>query len=92
MTDLPTDREKALEAIAAGWGRTATAAHPLCVCGKPYTVTCYFCHAKPNQPCRKTWDDDELEPDGRHRGRARRVGQSKDCPMHRPTPGSSRQG
>lgn len=35
MRDLPADREKALAAIAAGWGRTATAAHPDCTCGKP---------------------------------------------------------
>ncbi len=28
------DREKALAAIASGWGREPTAAHPDCVCGK----------------------------------------------------------
>lgn len=31
---LPLDREKALEAIANGWGRTATAAHPDCTCNR----------------------------------------------------------
>ncbi len=30
--ELPADRDKALAAIAAGWGRTATAAHPDCSC------------------------------------------------------------
>jgi len=30
--DLPADRDKALAAIAAGWGRVATAAHPDCSC------------------------------------------------------------
>ncbi len=34
MRPLPADREKALAAIAAGWGREPTAAHPYCVCGK----------------------------------------------------------
>jgi len=32
--DLPADRDKALAAIAAGWGRTATAAHPHCTCSR----------------------------------------------------------
>ncbi len=32
--ELPADRDKALAAIAAGWGRTATAAHPDCTCGR----------------------------------------------------------
>lgn len=31
--DLPADREKALEAIADGWTRTPTTAHPDCLCG-----------------------------------------------------------
>lgn len=30
--DLPDDPDKALAAIAAGWGRTATTAHPDCSC------------------------------------------------------------
>lgn len=32
MKQLPTDREKALAAIAAGYGREPTAAHPHCSC------------------------------------------------------------
>lgn len=32
MPDLPADREAALAAIARGWGREATLAHPLCAC------------------------------------------------------------
>lgn len=32
MSPLPEDREKALEAIANGWARTPTTAHPLCTC------------------------------------------------------------
>lgn len=35
---LPEDREKALEAIAAGWARTPTTAHPLCECLVEQTV------------------------------------------------------
>lgn len=35
---LPTDREKALEAIANGWGRDATTAHPDCTCLVPVKV------------------------------------------------------
>lgn len=31
--ELPADWEKALEAIANGWGRTPTTAHPDCLCG-----------------------------------------------------------
>lgn len=31
--DLPVDTEKALEAVANGWTRTATTAHPDCLCG-----------------------------------------------------------
>ncbi len=34
MRPLPADREKALSAIADGWGREASAAHPDCLCGK----------------------------------------------------------
>ncbi len=35
MSALPADREKALAAIAAGWGREPSLAHPDCLCGKP---------------------------------------------------------
>jgi hypothetical protein len=78
MSDLPADRERALAAIAAGWGRTATAAHPLCRCGKPYLPTCSFCNAKPGKPCRAQYDGDEL-----HHGRRERNGTARDCPVHR---------
>lgn len=30
--DLPTDVEKALDAIAGGWGREPGFAHPDCIC------------------------------------------------------------
>lgn len=30
--DLPLDTEKALEAVAEGWTRTPTIAHPDCLC------------------------------------------------------------
>lgn len=32
--ELPADREKALEAIAGGWTRMPTNAHPDCLCGR----------------------------------------------------------
>lgn len=38
-TDLPPDREKALERIAQGWGRIPTQAHPDCICNKPIPGT-----------------------------------------------------
>lgn len=34
MSELPADREKALDAIANGWSRTPTLAHPECLCGR----------------------------------------------------------
>lgn len=38
--ELPADREKALAAVAGGWGREATTAHPLCTCtGKDGAIT-----------------------------------------------------
>lgn len=77
-----TDREKALDRIAAGWGRTATAAHPLCRCGKPYLPTCSYCQAKPNEPCRKVLDDELLPTGGRHSTRRERTGGARDCPVH----------
>lgn len=85
---LPLDREAALKAIADGWGREATAAHPLCRCGKPYQPTCSLCLAKPNQPCRPQYGDPLVLSDlGRahaHYRAAIRPGTAHDCPMHRP--------
>lgn len=80
---LPTNREKALAAIANGWARTPTAAHPDCRCGKPYLPTCTYCHARPQQPCRKAWGDDPLPVGGRHSTRSQRIATAKDCPVHR---------
>lgn len=33
--DLPLDPDAALAAVAAGWVRTPSHAHPDCVCGRP---------------------------------------------------------
>lgn len=33
--DLPSDTDAALAAVAAGWGREPTHAHPDCRCGRP---------------------------------------------------------
>ncbi len=85
--DLPADRELALTAIAEGWGRTPSHAHPLCLCGKPYLPTCPLCLAKANQPCRiGAWMEHDLEKaSGRHFARPpQREAIARDCPMHRP--------
>lgn len=40
--DLPLDTEKALEAVAEGWTRTPTIAHPDCLCRVKKTDIQYF--------------------------------------------------
>jgi len=69
------------------FGRVATTAHPLCRCGKPHRPGCGSCSAKVNKPCRHFYGDPlVLSEKGRavfHRRAAVRVGQAKDCPMHR---------
>jgi hypothetical protein len=81
--DLPGDRERALDAIAGGWARTPTAAHPLCCCGKPYHPACPACGAKANTGCKAHTDDDHVRPDGTHYARpAVRNGTDRDCPVH----------
>lgn len=76
------------EALVLGGTRIATAAHPLCICGRPYTPTCRICLAKPNKPCRADYFDPKVlsgpglaERHGRRTERATK----RQCPMHRGT-------
>lgn len=66
--NLPTDREKALAKIAGGWGREATAAHPLCTCGKQPLPP-----APPLIASNETWQ--------LYRAECRRILETA-CPMH----------
>lgn len=88
MSALPTEREKALEAIARGWGRQATSAHPLCRCDKHYLPTCRICLAKPDQPCRhqEGWDPLVLSDAGRAYLHLRTgfTATARQCPVHKP--------
>ncbi len=82
MRPLPADREKALTAIATGWGREASAAHPNCLCGKLIP---------PPPPAPDVLIDREgyIEWVRQNRGwmtRQRRYFR-EDCPMHRPERG-----
>lgn len=65
--ELPADREKALEAIANGWTRQPTHAHPDCICMVSEThivwVGCW-------------WDDN------RPQAQARRPQPKRPCPIH----------
>jgi hypothetical protein len=82
---LPDDREKALEAIANGWGRTATSAHPLCVCRKTVREACWYCKAKRDQPCVRTGSDEDywLAAESRHMSRGLIDLTRNNCPVHK---------
>lgn len=86
---LPAATLAALDRIAAGNARTATAAHPDCRCGKPYLPTCRACGAKPNQPCRPIHFGD-LTFDPPCPTRQQHTAGPRDCPQHRPEPRRSR--
>lgn len=84
MSDLPQDREKALERIAAGWGRTATSAHPFCICGKPGTPP-----AEPPTPpihdrhnCCDECNDAAWTDWRKRRDEIRAEIKARTCPMH----------
>lgn len=74
---LPTDRERALAAIANGWGRVATTAHPLCICGsfkRAYCTQDWVLLRENGVPTGMRWG--WVERTETH--------DDKDCPMHRP--------
>jgi hypothetical protein len=82
MSDLPADREKALAAIAAGWGRRPTGAHPDCVCAKPMP--------EPTSPALHTISDPAVLAEWQAYWRAHRIFRNQggtfrqqDCPVHR---------
>ncbi len=82
MRPLPADREKALAAIAAGWGREPSLAHPDCLCGKPIP--------QPPRPPNVIDDrDGYIAWVRQHRAwvNGRRWYFRSDCPMHRPERG-----
>lgn len=77
---LPLDREKALAAIANGWGREATAAHPLCRCGKPKAdLPSYQAYADIDDylGALETWI-------GEHGSQWRSHYDRRECPVHGP--------
>ncbi len=79
MRSLPGDREKALAAIANGWGREATTAHPHCLCGKLKRAYCtrdwvFFGRDANGMPEGMEWRWVER----------RETYLPEDCPMHRP--------
>ncbi len=82
MRPLPDDREKALAAIANGWGRVATTAHPNCLCGKLKRAY-----------CTRDWVSFDRDVNGMPEGLAWRWVERcetylpEDCPMHRPERG-----
>lgn len=81
---LPDDREKALEAIANGWGREATPAHPLCTCQQPtpppaQVPPCDRCGAEAGEKCRQPGPVCGRSSTSRYR---RRVQTAQSCPVH----------
>lgn len=89
MADLSQDREKALEQIAAGWGRTATRAHPLCTCGKPtepwpaVVPPCTRCGAEAGEICRDPGAGRcGASSAARYRRRVRESQSHASCPVH----------
>lgn len=75
MADLPQDREKALEKIAGGWGRTATTAHPLCRCGKAVIEP-------PSPPIHDTHNCCDECNDAAWSAWKRQRDEAATCPMH----------
>lgn len=83
---LPDDREKALEVIANGWGREATAAHPHCTCGQPaqprpaQVPPCDRCGAEAGEKCRQPGPVCGRSSGARYRRRVQAARPS--CPVH----------
>lgn len=87
---LPQDREKALEAIANGWGRSATAAHPLCRCGQRieyprFLPPCELCGAERDEKCRQPGEVCGKTSEGRSRRRIKAHLKAQGCPVHEAT-------
>lgn len=76
--DLPSDTDAALAAVAAGWGREPTYAHPACRCGRPKPPLPKYTDAAAYMVALREWTSEHGPTrDPRY--------QRQDCPMHRRT-------